>query len=392
MVRLPELSVAPMEGVTTFPMRLWLTMTSQPPAMTSPFLKVTRAFPESALPDTFIPELMQLREALPYELVPQFITGEPEQFLRAAAFIPPTLAPVIEINCGCPSPNSMGRYAGSGMLSDPEFFARSIETLSQELGPGRLAVKMRLGVQSDAEFPALLAALTALPLARLTVHARTRADGYRGQARWTEVQRAASGTRLPVFASGDVWGWTSWQRLQSTAPDIRGAMIGRGLLRNPWIFCELQSGTKTRMPALVFVNALFCYALLQEIFLRDAGKLFQRVVRGRLGSICGVDFGAWEKATVELTNLVFGVPFLLLQKDSLKPRTLSPVAFSRLRFLWSYLRSSLPEPLAAPGLMRCRQAPDFFELLLETIEDAGLETIEVSHQEAWDAQFAGLRG
>jgi tRNA-dihydrouridine synthase len=388
----PEISVAPMEGVTTFPMRLWLRMTAQPEAMTSPFLRLTRGFPEDGLPATFVPELMQLRGALPYGLIPQFITGEPELFLRAAEWISPALAPVLEINCGCPSPNALGRMAGSGMLSDPEYFARSIERLTGELGPGRLAVKMRLGISSDAEFPALLKAIAALPLARLTVHARTRADGYRGHARWAAVQSAAEHTRTPVHASGDIWGWESWQKLQASAPAIQGAMIGRGLLRNPWIFTELKAGQRTRMTPAAFINALFCYALLQDIFLRDAAKLFQKVGKGRLGFPCGTDFAAWEKATVELTSLVFGVPFLLLKGDELKFHPLSPVAFSRLRFLWSYLRSGLPGVYASPALMRCKKQEDFFALLFNLAAEADDADLEIGHQESWDAQFAGQRG
>ncbi len=388
----PHISVAPMEGVTTFPMRLWLQMTAAPRAMTSPFLRVTRAFPEDALPDTFIPELMQLRGALPYSLIPQFITGEPLQFLRAAELIPHAIAPVLELNCGCPSPNSLGRYAGSGMLREPEFFARSLENLCAELGNGRLAVKMRLGIDDDAEFPALLDALASLPLARLTVHARTRADGYRGQARWTAVQTAAERTQTPVLASGDIWGLESWQRLQKTAPLLAGAMVGRGLLRNPWIFTELESGQTTRIDGPTFLTALFCYALLQDIFLKDAQKLFQKVAKGRLGFFCGTDFAAWEKATVELTSLVFGVPFLPLKKNSLGMPNLSPVAFSRLRFLWSYLRSSLPEPYAAPALMRCKKPHDFFDCLWDLIEESESNEIEIKHQAEWDPHFAGQRG
>jgi tRNA-dihydrouridine synthase len=388
----PEISVAPMEGVTTFPMRLWLQMTAQPRAMTSPFLRVTRAFPDDALPESFIPELTLLRGALPYSLIPQFITGEPEQFLRAAAFIPEAIAPVIELNCGCPSPNSLGRLAGSGMLREPEFLARSLEKLAAEMGPGRLAVKMRIGIDNDAEFPALLDAVRSLPLARLTVHARTRADGYRGHARWEAVQKAAGATHTPVLASGDVWGLASFEKLRATAPDIQGVMIGRGLLRNPWIFRELDSGEHTRIEGHGFILALFCYALLQEVFLRDPGKLYQKVAKGRLGFSCGTDFAAWEKVTVELTSLVFGVPFLLLPKSGLGTRSLSPVAFSRLRFLWSYLRSSLPEPYAAPALMRCKKAEDFFTALGTVWEDTDHAPLEISHQENWDPHFAGQRG
>ncbi len=387
----PLISVAPMEGVTTFPMRLWLQMVAAPEAMTSPFLRVTRVFPENELPLDFVPELFHLRGALPYSLVPQYICGELEPFLRAASLLPPVIAPMIELNCGCPSPNSMGRYAGSGILREPEYFARSVESLCRELGPGRLAIKMRLGIDSDDEFPSLLAALVNLPLGRLTVHGRTRADGYRGLARWERVEEAAASTQVPVHASGDIWGLESWERLQNRAPHIKGAMVGRGLLRNPWIFSELTQKKPVEIEALTFIQALFAYLLLQELCLRDPEKLLQRVAKGRLGSLCALDFSAWERVVVELTALCFGVPFLLLDEKSLEGRTISPVAFSRLRFLWTYLRSSLPEELADTSLNRARSAKDFFGELLAICHRRAESHVLLCHQKAWDVKFCGLR-
>ncbi len=381
-----------MEGITSFPMRLWLQLTSQPEAMTSPFLRVTRAFPEQQLPSSFIPELMQLRGVLPYQLTPQFITGDPQQLLRVAELVPTAISPTIELNCGCPSPNSLGKLAGSGMLSDPELLARTLEELTRELGPQRLAIKMRIGLEDDAEFPALLKAVASLPLARLTIHARTRADGYRGQARWTAIQAAAAASSTPVHASGDLLGIESWQRLQQIAPDIQGAMIGRGLLRNPWVFSELRDGLKTRLTPITLIQALFCFLLLHELALQHPEKLIHRVGNGRLGSGCGTDFNAWEKATVELTSLVFGVPFLLLHSSSLQYRKVSSVAFSRLRLLWTYLQSGLPAAFANSSVIRARKAEDFFEQLFKVAEDQPDSDLEISHQAAWDTQFAGARG
>ena len=101
---------------------------------------------------------------------------------------------------------------------------------------------------------------------------------------------------------------------------------------------------------------------------------------------------AWEKVTVELTSLVFGVPFLLLPKSGLGQRSLSPIAFSRLRFLWSYLRSSLPEPFAAPALMRCKKAEDFFEALGTVWDETDHAPLDIAHQPGWDSHFAGQRG
>lgn len=387
-----NISVAPMEGMTTFPMRLWLHLCSEPESMTTPFLRVTKVHPDREIPMTFVPELYELHGVLPYTITPQFITGDPIQFLRAADLMPPLLAPILEINCGCPSPNSLGKLAGSGMLRDAEAFGRAIEDLSRELGPGRLAVKMRLGIENSAEFPALLATIAALPLARLTVHGRTREDGYRGKARWALIENAATATSTAVIASGDVLGMDSLKQLGQIAPHLSGAMIGRGAMRNPWVFEEIRSGRPCELDILTFANALFCYALLQELWQSHPLKLIARVANGRIGPSCRDDFASWEKLTVELTGLVFGLPFLLTRGFRMPSDAISSVAFGRLRILWAYLRSGLPEAFHSPTITRAKSITDFFERLLLAAEDHPEARIRVTHQEEWDKLFAGARG
>ncbi|MBC7533246.1 MAG: tRNA-dihydrouridine synthase family protein [Oligoflexus sp.] len=389
---LSSISVAPMEGMTTFPMRLWLQVCSEPESMTTPFLRVTKVYPDREIPMTFAPELYELRGVLPYGLTPQFIAGDPLQFLRAAEFMPPLLAPILEINCGCPSPNSLGKLAGSGMLHDAETFGRVIENLSRELGPGRLAVKMRLGIEDPSEFEDLLAAVVPLPLARLTVHGRTRDDGYRGKARWESIEIAAKAANIPVVASGDVLGIESLKQLAETAPHLSGAMIGRGVMRNPWVFEELRSGVPTELDLLTLVNALFCYALLQELWQSHPLKLIARVDSGRIGSPCRNNFAAWEKLTVELTSLVYGLPFLLNRGFKMPSEAISTVAFGRLKILWAYLRSGLPEAFNLPSLTRAKSISDFFNQLLIAANDHPEERIRVTHREEWDKLFAGARG
>ena len=388
----PVISVAPMEGLTTFPMRLWLHLVSQPGAMTTPFLRVTRAHPDRYIPADFAPELYELRGVLPYELTPQFITGDPEQFLRAADLMPPMLTPVLELNCGCPSPNSLGKLAGSGMLHDKEAFGRAIEGLSNKLGASRLAVKMRLGIDDPLEFPGLLEAIVDLPLARLTVHGRTRADGYRGHARWEAIDAAAKRAKIPVIASGDVLGSKTLHDLTRVAPDFSGAMIGRGVLRNPWVFEEIRSGCSIELDLMTLVHALFCYTLLQELWQNHAKKLISRVASGRIGAACQTDFAAWERLTVELTSLIFGVPFLLTPGFKLPSEAISPVAFGRLKILWAYLRSGLPDNFARASLVRAKNLTSFFEQLIAAGGEGHQEKITIGHQPAWDTLFAGARG
>lgn len=382
-----------MEGFTTFPMRLWLYLCSEAETMTTPFLRVTRVHPEEEIPADFAPELYELRQVLPYSLTPQFITGDPMQFLRAAEFMPDPIASVLELNCGCPSPNSLGRLAGSGMLHDAEAFGRSIEDLTREMGPGRLSVKMRLGIDAPEEFPALLQSIVKLPLARLSVHGRTRADGYRGHARWEAIQMAAQLAATPVIASGDILGINSLKDFAAIAPQVQGAMIGRGVLRNPWVFEEIRSGQAVEIELFTFLNALFCYALLQDLWQNHPMKLISRVANGRIGNPCRNDFAAWEKLTVELTNLVFGVPFLLTPGLKIPSGSaLNPVAFSRLKVLWSYLRSGLPSSFAAPALTRAKDYGQFFEKILKAAEELDSEIFTVTHNPEWDQHFAGARG
>ncbi len=371
-----------MEGLTTFPFRFWVHLASQPGFMTTPFLRVTRVHPEREIPADFAPELYELRSVLPYQVVPQFITGDHLQVLRAAELLPEAVSPVLELNCGCPSPNALGKFAGSGMLHDPEVFGRQIEELATKLGAGRLAVKMRLGLERHDEFPALLESIASLPLARLTIHGRTRDDGYRGQANWNAVRSATTRTRIPVHASGDVVSYESLGRLLTIAPAIQGVMVGRGAMRNPWIFSECRSGEAVRLPLGALIQALFSYALIQDLWHKHPARLIARIQSGRLPAACGTDEQSWERLATDLSNLGLGLPFLMDKNNAELASGLSSVAFSRLKILWAYLRTNVPEELDSAKLMRAKSAAEFFTMLLKLTEGWGEIPLVIRAQES----------
>ena len=383
-----------MEGFTTFPMRAWLYLVSRPESMTTPFLRVTRTHPDGHLPLLFAPELFELRGAFPYALTPQLITGDVDLFLQTAELLTPDVATAIELNCGCPSPNCVGKHAGSGILRDPASFGATMERLISALGPNRLAVKMRLGLDDPAEFDDLLPHVASLPLSQLTVHGRTRADRYRGKARWDLIQQAARYSVTQTWASGDVCGKESAAELLATAPNITGAMIGRGLLRNPWVFEELRKDTHQMIHITTLANSLLCYALLQDLSMTAPEKLIAKMSRGRLSSYCGSDAGAWERTAAELTEMVGRVPMVLSSGRSVPDIRMVQTAFARMRMLWSYLRTSLPESFSSPKLMRAKTSSDFFSLLFEIARADGLndELITLQHHTEWDELFGGTRG
>lgn len=367
-----RLGVAPMEGITNFPTRLWLSWTSAPEAMTTPFLRVTEVVPGAELPETFAPELGPLRGLLPYELTPQLLAANPDHFLRAAELLPDALTPMIELNCGCPSPNSAGKTAGSGALRDAAWFGGTIARLSAALGPRRLAVKMRLGFEHADEFDALLDGVARPALGRLTVHGRTRADGYRGQARWDLIGRASRRVAGVTWGSGDVVGARSFAAWRAEAPDAAGVLVGRGVMRNPWVFAELRSGTPTEIDAETFANALLSFTLAQELWQRDSGKFLSKVATCR--------WDDWERRVTTLSALAFGVPCVAA---SLPPSAeVSNVALSRLRALWGYLRSSLPEPLHTSKLSRSRTLAEFFAGLTNATREFPTLRIEADGKES----------
>lgn len=363
-------SVAPMEGVTIFPTRLWLHYASEPATMTAPFLRVTAAFDAKELPFGYAPELGPLRGLLPYDLTPQLMAAEPDDFLRAADLLPPDVAPVIELNCGCPSPASAGRPFGSGILRDPCHFGMVLDRLSRALGPQRFAVKMRLGYDSPDELDALLAQVQGLPLARITVHGRTRADGYRGAARWDLIGVAAARAQVPTVASGDVIDLASYAAMRAAAPAAAGVMIGRGALRNPWVFAELRTGEAAQVELLTLLHVITCYAMLHELWLTAPEKLVARLAGGRLSEPCGTDPEAWERLAAKLTDLALGAP-RVAGLGWVPDLPVSPTVMGRLRYLWAHLQGALPEAFQGPSAQRGARRAKGLGDLLEMVRAVG---------------------
>ena len=100
-------------------------------------------------------------------------------------------SPLVEINCGCPSPKVCGHGAGSSFLQNPKDFEKLVGFLAKNIGGENLAIKMRSGFESDKNFSKLLEILEAEKIALLTIHPRTREQKYRGEAQWKLISEAS---------------------------------------------------------------------------------------------------------------------------------------------------------------------------------------------------------
>lgn len=344
-------SLAPMEGVTTFPMRLWFWLVSAPERMATPFLRATHTFPVKDIPADFAPELFALQKVTPYELIPQIMTADAEDFIRAARLFADTYTH-IELNAGCPSPNCVGKGAGSSLLKDPEDFAAMIAEIAGALGADRFAVKMRTGFNDHGEFPRLLSVLRQVRIKHLTVHGRTRPQGYKGRADWNLIDLAASQLTYPVLASGDITDRAGLLANMSRWPRIAGTLIGRGALRQPWIFEEIRSGEVQAVDRETVVFALAVFGVLQELAHSNLPLLISLAADGVFTEPCRREGGRWRELFALLSRAAFGRSLCPFSNDFGAGYILERRTAGRLKLLWNYIRSSLPPAYFQPLVMR----------------------------------------
>jgi len=148
----------------------------------------------------------------------------------------------IDLNAGCPSPLVNRHNAGAGLLRDLLRFSTVLAALRSTVPAGRFSVKCRLGWEDVAEFPRLLELIAEAQPDLVAVHARTRKQLYGGQPDLSAVRDAVRFLApCPVVANGNIITPEDARRwMDFVAP--AGLMIGRGAVRNPFIFRQLKGG------------------------------------------------------------------------------------------------------------------------------------------------------
>lgn len=373
--------LAPMEGVSELPFRLWIAQISAPAFSSTPFLRATDTYP-GQIPLDFAAEITREWE-LSYQLIPQVMAADPKDFVRTAKRLLPQ-AEFVDLNCGCPSPNPVSGGAGSSLLKDPAQFIGFAESLAEALPAQSFSIKMRTGFDDSAAFDVLTEGLRPIPLKQLTVHGRTRRDRYDGSSRWDLIQKAAVQLSCPVVGSGDILGLDSMPSILAAAPSVTRFIVGRGALRNPWIFQELRERKPVVIRRTLLQKVLACFALLTDLGMdHQIDRLEPLVKKGLWRTSAGTDEAAWGLLYDELCTAHAGklLPFTALDLDR--------ITLGRVKMIWNYLRSSLPAAYFEPLLLRSKSLGELLTSLQRL--DPANEPFSAGHRPEWDWLFTSSR-
>lgn len=195
-------------------------------------------------------------------VVAQMIGNDIPSLVRTAKELQQLPVAAIDLNLGCPAPIVYKKCAGGGLLREPQRIDSILGALRDAVNI-RFTVKTRVGFASTAEFDTLLPIFAKHAIDLLTVHARTVAQMYRLPVHYDLIRRAAEAMPCPVMANGHVY--AADQAIEVLAETkARGLMVGRGVIRNPWLFNQIrqcQRGEPVTYPTghdvIDYIHALY---------------------------------------------------------------------------------------------------------------------------------------
>jgi tRNA-dihydrouridine synthase B len=166
----------------------------------------------------------------------QIFGGDPDKMAAAAQIVEGMGADIVDVNMGCPVPKIAKHNAGCSLMREPAHAASVIGAMAKAVKIP-VTVKMRAGWNDDdRNAPTLARMVQDAGAAAIAVHGRTAAQSYSGSADWDLVARIASEMTIPVFGSGDCI--EPQQIVDRLRSGVGGVLVGRGVLRNPWILAQ----------------------------------------------------------------------------------------------------------------------------------------------------------
>jgi tRNA-dihydrouridine synthase C len=236
-----KIMLAPMEGVIDHHMREALTGIGGYDGCVTEFIRIT----EQRLPDRVFkrlsPEMSRQGQTTSgVTVVVQLLGGDAAMMAANALRAVELGAPAIDINFGCPSNIVNRKMGGSILLRQPQQVHAIVAAVRQTVPPAvPVTAKMRLGYEDDALALDNALAIAAAGAAALTVHARTKVEGYTPPAHWEALAPLREALTIPLIANGDIRSVADYRRCVE-ASGCTDVMLGRGALNDPSLARQIK--------------------------------------------------------------------------------------------------------------------------------------------------------
>jgi tRNA-dihydrouridine synthase B len=274
-----NLVLAPMAGVTDLPFRnlcrrLGAGMAVSEMVASNPRVRGSRKSEQ---------RLTHHEEMAP--VVVQIMGNDPAEMAAAAQLNVARGAQIIDINMGCPARKVCRKAAGSALLADEPLVARILQAVVAAVDVP-VTLKIRTGVSAERKNALTIAGIAeASGIQLLSIHGRTRADRFLGEAEFDTVAEVCDQATIPVLANGDITDpHKAREVMESTGAD--GVMIGRAAQGNPWIFREiaayLQHGELMKAPSVEEKREVML-AHLETLYRFYGAEQGMRIARKHIG-------------------------------------------------------------------------------------------------------------
>ena len=255
----------------------------------------------------------------------QIFGGDPEKMAAAAHVVESLGADIVDVNMGCPVPKIAKHNAGCSLMREPEHAATVIAAMAKAVKIP-VTVKMRAGWNdSFRNAPDLARRVQDAGAAAVTIHGRTAEQSYGGSADWNLVSDVAHDLSIPVLGSGDCI--EPSHLIERLGCGVSGVLVGRGVLRNPWILAQAADLTAGRAPREVtlhdrgqflldYMDLLLAEGVNESEGFRHVAEVQPREARGRerwvinkLRALCawyskGIDCGSHLRVRVNAATSI----------------------------------------------------------------------------------------